>query len=153
MQGVTTAIVAFLLVCIIFPHLVKNRPQYYAALTAILVVILLDGLARMIDSHSFAVFAYLVTGVLQVCSLILLLLCAGGIGVRQLAGEMAHAYEVIRRGETEKTVIIPITGQMPAPRPPVARPQDKEDDSPTVYRIDPPAPSGGGQGLDSSAST
>jgi hypothetical protein len=32
---------------------------------------------------------------------------------------MAKAYEVIRRGEEEKTVIIPITGDVQAKRPPV----------------------------------
>ena len=40
MEGVTTAIVAFVFVCIIFPHIIKNRPQYYAAVALVLLSIL-----------------------------------------------------------------------------------------------------------------
>ena len=57
MQGVTTAIVAFIFVCVIWPHLVRNRPQFYAALAAVLVVLLLDSLAAMIGSDGFKTFA------------------------------------------------------------------------------------------------
>ena len=35
---------------------------------------------------------------------------------RELAGEFANAYEVIRRGEEEKQVIVPLTGQVPKPK-------------------------------------
>ena len=51
---------------------------------------------------------------------------------RELGGEMRRAFEVLRRGEEEKEIIIPLTGEQPKPRrgreaglsqaPPVARP-------------------------------
>jgi hypothetical protein len=43
----------------------------------------------------------------------MLVLCAGGMSLKTLAGEMGSAYEVIRRGSEEKEVIIPLTGAAP----------------------------------------
>ena len=45
MEGVITAVVAFIFVCIIFPSQVKNRPQYYSALLLVLLAILVDAVA------------------------------------------------------------------------------------------------------------
>jgi hypothetical protein len=135
MQGVTTAIVAFLFVCIVFPTIVKNKPQYYAAFAAIILVILLAGLSAVVDSRAFGAFATFMTCLLQICAMILLILSAGGLTWKQLAGEVTEAIEVIRRGETTKEVIIPIRGQMPASRPtPPAGPTVTLSDS------DPPSP-------------
>jgi len=117
MEGVTTALVGFIFVCVVYPQLVKNRPQYYAALAFICVIILLDGLAMMLSSSpAFRVFAYAIGAFLQVCAILLLFLAAGGITWRELAGDMSHAFEVIRRGSDQKEVIIPLTGAQPKPR-------------------------------------
>ena len=116
MEGVTTAIVAFIFACVIFPHLVKNKTQFYGAFAAVLFIILLHSLNTMIGSVGFQVFAGALTGILQVCAIVLLFLAAGGITLRELGAEMSRAYEVIRRGEDEKTVIVPLTGEMPKPR-------------------------------------
>jgi hypothetical protein len=118
MQGVTTAIVAFLFVCIVFPSIVKNKPQYYGAFAAIVLVILLSGLIGVVGSAGFTAFANFMICLLQVCAMILLILSAGGLTLKQLAGEVTEAIEVIRRGETTKEVIIPLSGQMPPSRPP-----------------------------------
>jgi hypothetical protein len=115
MEGVTTALVAFIFVCVVYPQTVKNRPQYYAALAFICIIILLDGLAKMLSSSAFNVFVYATSAFLQVCSILLLFLAAGGITWRELAGDMSNAFEVIRRGG-EKEVIIPLTGAQPKPR-------------------------------------
>jgi hypothetical protein len=130
MEGVTAAIVAFLFVCIVFPTIVKNKPQYYAAFAAIVAVILLGGLMAVIHSGAFIAFGVFMTAVLQVAAMILLVLSAGGLTFRQFAGEVSEAIEVIRRGETQKEVIIPLSGQQ-APRPlaselksPAATPKD-----------------------------
>jgi hypothetical protein len=116
MEGVTTAIVAFIFACVIFPHLVKNKTQFYGAFAAVLFIILLHSLNTMIGAVGFQVFAGALTGILQVCAIVLLFLAAGGITLRELGAEMGRAYEVIRRGENEKTVIVPLTGEMPKPR-------------------------------------
>jgi hypothetical protein len=58
---------------------------------------------------------------------------------------MARAYEVIRRGEEEKTIIVPITGEMPnRPAPPTAGGMAvrDDDDEPTEHRIDLPEGAG-----------
>lgn len=111
MQGVTTAIVAFLLLCIAMPQLVKNRPQYYAALGIVLAIIVVDALDNMIGSAKFAVLCYALIGFLQAADLLLLFLACGGLTVKELAGEMGNAIEVIRRGESSKEVIIPLSGE------------------------------------------
>ena len=115
MEGVTTAIVGFIFVCVVFPHLVKNKAQWYAALAAVVLVILLQTLG-IVFGAGFRTFAAFMTGLLQIGAILLLILSAGGLSPRELAGEMKRAYEVIRRGEQEKEVIIPITGQQPRPR-------------------------------------
>jgi len=116
MEGVTTAIVAFLFVCIVFPTIVKNKPQYYGAFAAIVVVIIFNGLVYVIHSGAFDDFLYFMICLLQVAAMILLTLAAGGLTFRQLAGEVTEAIEVVRRGETQKEVIIPLSNQ------PVTRP-------------------------------
>ena len=116
MYGVTTAIVAFIFVCIIFPHIIKNRPQYYAAVALVLLSILVDAGGFMVsvnERSALRVVAYVFCAILQVISIILLLLSAGGLRARELGQEFARAYEVMRRGEDEKEVIIPIQGQVP----------------------------------------
>ncbi len=116
MEGVTTAIVAFLLVCVVFPSLVKNRPQWYAALAAVVLVIFFNTLLMAFPSAGFLRFTGFITGMLQIAAILLLILSAGGLSVRELAGDMKRAYEVIRRGEEEKEVIIPLTGEQPRSR-------------------------------------
>jgi hypothetical protein len=143
MEGVTTAIVAFIFACVIFPHLVKNKTQFYGAFAAVLFIILLHSLNTMIGSVGFQVFAGAMTGLLQVCAIVLLFLAAGGITLRELGAEMGRAYEVMRRGENEKTVIVPLSGEMPKPRqqpgPATARDADDEVDE---ERIDLPPSAG-----------
>src|SRR5215216_3700062 len=116
MQGVTTAIVAFIFFCVIFPERVKNRPQFYAALGLIGAIILLDAISYMIGDSKFRVFTYFATACLQVGAILVLFMAAGGLSWNDLKGEFGNAYEVIRRGGEEKEIIIPLTGQKPKPR-------------------------------------
>src|SRR5947199_291271 len=118
MEGVTTAIVLFVFVCVIYPQLIKNKTQFYGAFAMLLVIILLHSLGLMIgiSSAGFQVFAGAMTGLLQIGAIVLLFSAAGGISMRELTGEMAKAYEVIRRGDHEKTIIVPLTGEQPPPR-------------------------------------
>src|SRR5882672_9457978 len=98
MQGVTTALVAFIFFCVIFPERVKNRPQFYAALFLICGIILLDALGHMIGNPGFQVFGYFAVAFLQVGAILLLFMAAGGLSWQDLKDEMGNAYEVIRRG-------------------------------------------------------
>ena len=115
MHGVTTAIVLFILACLIFPKVIKNKPQYYAAVGAVLLAILLDALAHVIGAGGFTKFAYLMTAILQIGAVFLLILSAGGLTVSDLAGDLAETIEVVRRGG-EKEIIIPRRGETPRPR-------------------------------------
>lgn len=121
MQGVTTAIVAFVFVCLVYPHLVKHKPQFYSALVLILVVILFDAIAHMFGTEAISRVMYVLSALVQILTIMLLVLCVGGLSVDELRGEMAHAIEVIRRGET-KPVLVPLRGEQPrereAPAPP-----------------------------------
>jgi hypothetical protein len=131
LDGVTTVLVAFLFVCLIFPSIVKNRSQYYAALAGVILILLLHTLTLMLNkSGAFLTASSVFTGLLQIAVLLLLVLCVGGLTARQLAGDMARAYEVIRRGETEKEVVIPI-GDQAGPRR-----RGSGDEPQAVYHID-----------------
>ena len=132
LDGVTTVLTAFIFVCLVLPTLVRHRSQFYAALACVAGIILVHTLIIMFN---FVMFGGIVIGVLQLLALLLLVLCVGGLTVRELAGDMARAYEVIRRGETEKEVIIPI-GDTPAP------PRRGKGDEPPrkVYKVNTPNP-------------
>jgi len=131
MEGVTTAIVAFILACLIFPKVVKNKPQYYGAVGLVLAVILFDSLARIVNSPGFFKFAYLLTAVFQIGAMLLLILSAGGLSMRDLAGDLADTVEVIRRGG-EKEIIIPRRGEAPRPR----AGRDEDDERPARIDLD-----------------
>jgi len=104
MDGVTTAIVLFVFVCVLFPRLIDNRPQYYAAFAMTLVIIVLTPLAALWGEARLVLL--LVIAGLQAAAVLLLFLSAGGLTVRGLTSEMVGAFEVIRRGETEKEVLL-----------------------------------------------
>lgn len=116
LEGVTTVIAAFLLFCFIKPELVKNRTQFMAAFGGLVLIVLLHGLTVMAKYPALAVVAGVFTTLLQVADLILIALFCGGLSFRQFGSDVGRAYEVIRRGEEEKEVIIPLTGQQPLPR-------------------------------------
>jgi hypothetical protein len=133
MQGVTTALVAFIFFCVIFPERVKYRPQFYAALGFICAIVLLDALNYSLAPSKFATFSYFAIAFLQIGAILLLFMAAGGLTWNELRGEIGNAYEVIRRGGEEKEVIIPLTGQMPKAR-------ADEDVTPERINIDSPTP-------------
>lgn len=128
MQGVTTAIVAFIFACLVWPHLVKHKPQFYAALGLVLVVILFDAIGQMSLEESGALHRvmYVLAALVQILTILLLVLCVGGLTVREFAGEVASTIDVIRHGE-QKPVIVPMTGEVP---------KAKQEAEPTRYTID-----------------
>jgi hypothetical protein len=113
MQGVITAIVAFIFVCIIFPSLIKNRAQYYAALALVLAAIFLDAVASVSGTGFRGLIAVL--GALLVIGAIgLLILSSGGLAMRDLAGDIGKTIEVVRRGGEKETIIVPLS-ERPVP--------------------------------------
>jgi hypothetical protein len=105
-EGVTTAIVGFIFVCIAFPKLVKERRTFYMAVWGVLAMILLKALGSFFSpTSSFQLFVNGFLGLLQVFTLFAMLLATGGFSVGKLAGDLI---EVMRRGEEEKEYIVPL---------------------------------------------
>jgi hypothetical protein len=134
MEGVTTAIVAFILACVIFPKVVKNKPQYYGALVAVLLIIMFGALGRIVGNDRFWTFIHVMTALLQAGALVLLILSAGGLSMKDLAGDLAETVEVVRRGG-EKEIIIPRRGETPKPRP-LRSDYDDDEDRPARINLD-----------------
>jgi drug/metabolite transporter (DMT)-like permease len=104
MEGVTTALVVYSFLCIARPRLIRNRSQFYAAFALTIIVLLIYGTLMMLGLDSLAVG---ISSLLQVGAVVLMFLSTGGQNLSELGGHIKGAYEVIRRGEEEKEVIIP----------------------------------------------
>ena len=124
----TLPLVSFLFVCLIFPKIVRNRPQFYISFGLLILILLFNILAQIFAGTGFAHFLHIMSQVLLLLTFILLVLCAGGLSLHELTGEVFRSFEVMRRGETEKTVIIPLTGQKPKAR------EQKEEPEPEHRR-------------------
>ncbi|MGA2582725.1 MAG: hypothetical protein ABSG31_05560 [Tepidisphaeraceae bacterium] len=124
MAGVTTAIVVFILLAQAFPWLIKNKTQYYLAFATVIVILLLDALAHVVDTGGFIAVVYFFNCVLQASALIFIFLATGGLSPKEFADEVGQMIEVVRRGETTKEVIVPLSesayraGPRAASRPP-----------------------------------
>jgi hypothetical protein len=94
MQGVTTAIVAFIFAGVIWPHLIKHKVQFFGGLIAVIVIILMDSLAHIFGGEKPI---YAVIGLLQIAAIVLLVLSAG-MSARDLGGEVLNTIDVVRRG-------------------------------------------------------
>lgn len=129
MQGVTTAIVAFIFACIIWPHLIKHRSQFYGAVALLLAIILFDCIAHMsggpdataTDLHPVGLsalqrFCYVVVALLQIAAIVVLIMSTGGQTLSEIAGEMHKTIDVVRRGGEAETLVVPIKGEQPRPR-------------------------------------
>jgi hypothetical protein len=113
MQGVTAAVVAFIFVCLVIPSLIQNKNQYYVAFLAVIGVLLLDAIAHMLPDTANAARAvcYVLGAFAQIIAVVMLFLATGGLTFRALRGDMI---EVLRRGEEEKEVIIPLSEEAKA---------------------------------------
>src|ERR1700712_5263247 len=99
MDGVITAIVAFIFVCILYPNTVKSRPQFYAAFGLIVGVLFFEMLAVMFGGPDLGRFLRVMASLFTIASLLLIVMSTGGLSLRDLGGEFKNAFEVIRRGE------------------------------------------------------
>jgi len=125
MQGVTTAIVFYIFVCTFFPHMIRNRPQFYAGVIAVIFAMLLSSLAAIIGGEGFPKFANAFSQLLETVTFVLMIVSTGGVSLTQLKKEVGNVIEVVRRGETEKEIIIPRSNQQPR-----VRDDDEEDITP-----------------------
>ena len=118
LEGVTVALVSFLLLCLAFPNLVKSKTHWYVSLFLTIGIILAQSVMTLFaGSELVRVFGVLV-GVLQVLSIIMLVLAVGGLTPKELGAEALKTIEVIRRGDATKEVIVPLVSRerMETPR-------------------------------------
>jgi hypothetical protein len=113
MHGVTTAIVGFIFAGVLWPHIIKNRVQFYAALIVVVFIILLDGIAHIAPNTARPIYA--VNALLQITALVTLVLSTG-MSAKDLGGEVFNTIDVVRRGGEKETIIVPLTGEKPRPR-------------------------------------
>src|SRR5580704_13207087 len=107
MEGVTTAIVAFIFVAMGMPSLIKHRAYFFTAFILVIIVMLLDALAHL--GGGAAGFFYFMEALTQIAAVILVVCSAGGLSVVELKDELGQTIEVIRRGEAQKEVIVPLS--------------------------------------------
>lgn len=143
MEGVTTAVVGFIFLCLAIPSLIENKNQYYVAFLSIIGVIFLDAVGHMLPETAAASRAvcYVLAAFAQIVAVVMLFLATGGLTFRALKGDMI---EVLRRGEEEKEVIIPLSEeakqQIKANQEAAARRVKRDEGEPKVYTIDDNAP-------------
>ena len=104
-MDISVPIVGYVFVCIIYPRIVKSKSQFYMAFAVLLGILVLD---VIISLGVLARFFTVLRGVLWIVDFILLVLATGGLSLHELTGELQGAFEVMRRGETTKTVIVPL---------------------------------------------
>jgi hypothetical protein len=116
MEGVTTAIVAFIFACLIWPHLVKVRAQFYSAIGLVMLIILFDAIGHMAGDGVLPHVMYVLAAVIQMLTILILVMCVGGLSPRELAGEISETVQTIRQGGEQKPVLVPLKGEQPMPR-------------------------------------
>jgi len=115
MEGVTTAIVAFIFACLVWPHLVKNKTQFYSSIGLVMLILLLDAIGHMAESGPLPRVMYVLAAILQMLTILVLVMCVGGLSPRELAGEVSEAVDTLRHGE-QKPVLVPLKGEQPMPK-------------------------------------
>ncbi len=111
LEFVTGILIAYIFAVIIRPQLIKKRSQFYIAVWLVAGLLLLHTLSYFFGTMSvgLARLCVVLAGFGQIAVFLTLVLATGGLSLTQLGGELSNAYEVIRRGETEKTTVIPLT--------------------------------------------
>jgi hypothetical protein len=105
-------------------------------------IIFFDAVAHMFPETAPAPRAvfYVLTAFTQIVAIVMLILATGGLTLRELGGDVI---EVLRRGETEKEIIIPLSDEakqkIHAAQAAAQRRADRDEKEPTVFTIDDPA--------------
>jgi hypothetical protein len=111
-MDISVPIIGFIFVCIVMPRLVKNKPQFYMAIAVTLLILILNAIVNLSESsNGFIKFLIVLRAVLWIVDFVLLILASGGLSLHEFSGELGNAFEVMRRGESTKEVIIPLSGQ------------------------------------------
>ena len=143
-MDVSTAIVGFIFVCIVMPHLIKHKNQYYMAVVMVLLSLLLRSLVWIFRAEEKGFFFGFVNGVcilLQALSILVLIMASGGLSAGELAGNLTEAVDAFRHGEQEQ-VVIPLSGKK-VRRDPAARKAMTDEEEHQRYNLDEEVQGGG----------
>jgi len=117
LEGFTTVIAAFFVFCLYRQDLIKSRTYYYATFACLMGIILFNTFYYFMDNTYGRGFCAIMLGLLHAGALVLTMAYVGGLSLKQMAGEIKDAAEDIRSGgDAKKPVIVPLTGQKPAPK-------------------------------------
>jgi hypothetical protein len=123
MEGVTTAIVGFIFLCIAFPNLIKRAAPFYIAIAIVPVVLFWFALAALINTAGFHQAVGFIVGLLLIVAFILLVLATGGMSLGQLTGGIFGAFTPAPTAPPPPTMAPP--GEAPQAAP--AAPPRKQD--------------------------
>jgi hypothetical protein len=123
MEGVTTAITVFIFACLIWPDIVKNKPQFYSSIGLLMVIILFDAIGHMSSGGPLFHVMYVLAAILQMLTILILVMCVGGLSPRELASEVSETIDAIRHGGEQKPVLVPLKGEQPIPKEPEPPPR------------------------------
>src|SRR3954468_6457757 len=109
MSEISVPVVAFIFVCIIYPRLVKHKPQFYMAFAVTLIILVLNIPIELAEKPlvGLAKVLSVLRAILWIGDFLLLVLATGGLSLHELTGELKDAYTVMRRGEDKPTLVIP----------------------------------------------
>jgi hypothetical protein len=124
MQGVTTAIVAFIFACLVWPHIVKVKAQFYSSIALVMLILLFDAIGHMSSTADSPLphVMYVLSAILQMLAILILVMCVGGLSPRELAGEVVQTIDTLRHGD-QKSVLVPLKGEQAMPREPRETPR------------------------------
>jgi hypothetical protein len=143
MNGITTAITLYILAALGLPNLIRNRTYYFAAISALILIISLGMFDQLLGPGAFDKFAAIFIGLFQICAILLLVASSGQMNLNELKSEFGSMAEMIQHGEARKDIKVPLSAAAWKPvedEPPRRkRPADEDENLPKTYTIDDPA--------------
>jgi hypothetical protein len=125
-----------------FPHLVRNRTYYFAAICALIAIILLDMLSQLAGPGAFDKFVAIFSAIFHIVAILLLVAASGQMSLGDLKSEFGNMAEIIQHGEARQDVKVPLSAAAWKPvaddPPPRRRPADEDENLPKTYTIDDP---------------
>lgn len=116
MHGITTILVAFVLIGTVFPSLIKDLQQFQAVIGVTLFIILLDCIGHFAPGTGLEKLMYAVIALLQITSIFMLVLCTRGQSMGEFADSMHKTIDLVRRGGEKDEIIVPLRGEQPKER-------------------------------------
>jgi hypothetical protein len=113
--GAAVPVFFFIFWCAIHPETIKNRSLFHSGLGAGVGAILADAVRALFGINAFGNICGFVAALLVLAAVVLLYASASEAGLVELTDHLDKAVSGIRT--QKKTPIVPLTGEMPKPKP------------------------------------